>query len=217
MNDPRVCRGGPHPDADLNAVPLPDDIDAESTAGMGCHFMTSFHAMAHPAPISAGEDVVIHGWVARALGGPYRERSWRHVIGVDLMDEKLDRAEELGAVATVNAQDVDDPAKAVRDITDGGADVSADALGIATPAERRNSLRRESTHVQIGLTTSRRTSMMSFETDSSSSQIRSRGHSGSSRRGTAKCWTWWNRANSTRRRWSRTRSTSTRCPTNWPR
>ncbi len=28
---------------------------------MGCRFMTSFHAMAHRAPVSAGDDVVIHG------------------------------------------------------------------------------------------------------------------------------------------------------------
>jgi len=54
--------------------------------------MTSFHAMAHRAPVSAGDDVVIHGCggiglsavhIANALGG--------NVIGVDLMDEKLTR------------------------------------------------------------------------------------------------------------------------------
>ncbi|KAA9407684.1 zinc-dependent alcohol dehydrogenase family protein [Haloarcula hispanica] len=155
------------PNADLNAVPLPDGIDAESAAGMGCRFMTSFHAMAHRAPVSAGDDVVIHGCggiglsavhIANALGG--------NVIGVDLMDEKLERAEDLGAVATVNAQAVDDPAKEVRDITDGGADVSADALGIATTCQNAvNSLRKGGTHVQIGLTTSEEAGMVSLPTD----------------------------------------------------
>jgi len=100
--------------------------------------MTSFHAMAHRAPVSAGDDVVIHGCggiglsavhIANALGG--------NVIGVDLMDEKLDKAEELGAVDTVNAREVDDAAAEVHDITNGGADVSADALVLQPPAGTR--------------------------------------------------------------------------------
>jgi alcohol dehydrogenase len=155
------------PNADINAVPLPDSIDAGAAAGCGCRFMTSFHAMAHRAPVSAGDDVVIHGCggiglsavhIANALGG--------NVIGVDLMDEKLDRAEELGAVATVNASEVDDPAKEVRDITNGGADVSADALGIAVTCQNAvNSLKKGGTHVQIGLTTSEEQGMVSLPTD----------------------------------------------------
>jgi len=35
------------------------------------------------------------------------------------MDEKLDKAEELGAVDTVNAREVDDAAAEVHDITNG--------------------------------------------------------------------------------------------------
>jgi alcohol dehydrogenase len=155
------------PKADINAVPLPDGIDAGEAAGCGCRFMTSFHAMAHRAPVSAGDDVVIHGCggiglsavhIANALGG--------NVIGVDLMDEKLEMAEEFGAVATVNAREVDDPAKEVRDITNGGADVSADALGIAVTCQNAvNSLRKGGTHVQIGLTTSEERGMVSLPTD----------------------------------------------------
>jgi alcohol dehydrogenase len=129
--------------------------------------MTSFHAMAHRAPVSAGDDVVIHGCggiglsavhIANALGG--------NVIAVDLMDEKLEKAEELGAVATVNAREVDDPAREVRDITNGGADVSADALGIEVTCQNAvNSLRKGGTHVQIGLTTSEEAGMVSLPTD----------------------------------------------------
>jgi alcohol dehydrogenase len=155
------------PHADVNAVPLPDSIDAETAAGCGCRFMTSFHAMAHRAPVSAGDDVVIHGCggiglsavhIADALGG--------NVIGVDLKDENLDKAEELGAVATVNASEVDDPAGEVQDITNGGADVSADGLGIKTTCQNAvNSLRKGGTHVQIGLTTSEEKGMVPLPVD----------------------------------------------------
>ncbi len=155
------------PNADVNAVPLPESIDAETAAGCGCRFMTSYHGMAHRGDVGNGEYVVIHGCggiglsavhIANALGA--------NVIGVDLMDEKLERAEELGAVATVNARDVDDPAKEVRDITNGGADVSADALGIATTCKNAvNSLRKGGRHVQMGLTTSEEEGQISLPTD----------------------------------------------------
>jgi len=155
------------PNADINAVPLPSGIDAETAAGCGCRFMTSFHAMAHRGPVSAGDDVVIHGCggiglsavhIANALGG--------NVIAVDLMDEKLERAEDLGAVATVNAAEVDDAASEVVDITNGGADISADALGIRTTCQNAvNSLKKGGTHVQIGLTTSEEEGMIPLPTD----------------------------------------------------
>jgi alcohol dehydrogenase len=155
------------PTADINAVPLPDGIDTETAAGIGCRFMTSYHGMAHQGDVGNGEDVVVHGLggiglsavqIANALGA--------NVIGVDLMDEKLEHAEELGAMATVNARDVDDPAKEVRDMTDGGADVSVDALGIATTCQNAvNSLGKGGRHVQIGLTTSDEQGMVALPTD----------------------------------------------------
>src|SRR5699024_4766570 len=89
-----------------------------------------------------------------------------NVIGVDLKDENLDKAEELGAVATVNASEVDDPAGEVQDITNGGADVSADGLGIKTTCQNAvNSLRKGGTHVQIGLTTSEEEGMVPLPVD----------------------------------------------------
>jgi alcohol dehydrogenase len=37
------------PNADINAVPLPDAIGTDTAAGIGCRSMTSYHAMAHQA------------------------------------------------------------------------------------------------------------------------------------------------------------------------
>lgn len=129
--------------------------------------MTSYHGMAHRGDVGNGEHVVVHGWggiglsavhIANALGANF--------IGVDLMDEKLDRAEDLGAVATVNASEVDDPAKEVRDMTDGGADVSVDALGIETTCRNAvESLGKGGRHVQIGLTTSEKQGEIPLPTD----------------------------------------------------
>lgn len=145
----------PVPNAEINAVKLPDGVDPVEVAGMGCRFMTAYRGMAHKAEVGRGEYVVIYGLggiglsavqIADALGG--------NVIGVDLMDEKLEMAEDLGAIETVNAGEVDDPVKEVQDITDGGAHVSLDALGVEETCKNAvNSLRKRGRHVQIGLTT----------------------------------------------------------------
>jgi alcohol dehydrogenase/NADPH2:quinone reductase len=145
----------PIPNADINAVTLPDGVDSTEVAGMGCRFMTSYRGMAHQAEVSGGDWVVVYGLggiglsavhIADALGG--------NVVGVDLMAEKLKMAEDLGAVATVDASETDAPVRAVRDITNGGAHVSLDALGIEETCKNAvNSLRTRGRHVQIGLTT----------------------------------------------------------------
>jgi len=145
----------PVPHADHNLVALPDGVSSAEMAGLGCRFMTAFHGLAHRANLGAGDWVAVHGCggvglsavqIADALGA--------NVVGVDLMDEKLDFAADQGAVATVDASDVEDPAKEVRAITDGGADVSMDALGIETTCRNAvHSLGKTGQHVQIGLTT----------------------------------------------------------------
>lgn len=45
------------PAANVNAVPLPDDIDTETAARIGNRFMTSFHSMVHQADVSETIDI----------------------------------------------------------------------------------------------------------------------------------------------------------------
>jgi D-arabinose 1-dehydrogenase-like Zn-dependent alcohol dehydrogenase len=141
------------PYADVNLVSLPGAISFVDAASMGCRFMTSFHALVDRAKVSAGEWVAVHGCggvglaaihIASALGA--------NVIGIDIDDEKLERAQRLGAVATINASD-GNTVKAIVKATDGGAHVSVDALGILATCEASIlCLRRQGRHVQIGLT-----------------------------------------------------------------
>lgn len=155
------------PNADINAVPLPDEIDPDTAAGIGCRFMTSYHGMAHRGDVGNGEDVVVHGLGGVGLSAVHiADALGANVIGVDLFEDKLEKAEQLGAVTTVNASEVDDPAKEVRDITDGGADCSVDALGIATTCQNAvNSLAKGGRHVQIGLTTAEEEGQVMLPTD----------------------------------------------------
>jgi alcohol dehydrogenase len=129
--------------------------------------MTAYHGLAHRGETGRGEDVVIHGLGGVGLSGvQIADALGANVIGVDLMDEKLEKAEELGAIETVNAAEVDDPAQEVKNITNGGADVSVDALGIATTCKNAvNSLGGNGIHVQIGLTTQEEGGEIALPTD----------------------------------------------------
>lgn len=143
------------PYADVNLVSLPESVDFVDAASMGCRFMTSFHGVVDRAQVRAGEWVAVHGCggiglsavqIATALGA--------NVIAVDIDDKKLAFAKELGAVTAINAAK-DEPVAAILELTQGGAHVSIDALGVA--ATCRNSIlctRKRARHLQIGLTSS---------------------------------------------------------------
>jgi len=141
------------PRAEFNAVHLPSGMSPVEMAGLGCRFATAFHALAHKADVRAGDWLAVHGCggiglsavnVGAALGA--------NVVAVDLNEDALALAESVGATAAVAADEADVPA-AVRDATDGGADISVDALGIAETC--RNSiacLAEQGQHVQVGMT-----------------------------------------------------------------
>ncbi|WP_299333817.1 zinc-dependent alcohol dehydrogenase family protein [Haloplanus sp.] len=145
------------PHADYNAMHLPDGVAARDMAALGCRFMTAFHALTARGDVGGGDWVAVHGCggvglsavhVADALGA--------RVVAVDIRDEALDLAATLGADAVVSADGRSgrEVTGEVRAVSDGGAHVSVDALGVAETC--RNSvfsLRRRGTHLQVGLTT----------------------------------------------------------------
>jgi len=139
--------------ADVNLVRLPPEMNFETAASLGCRFATSFRAIVDRGQVSAGQWVVVHGcggvglsaiMIAVALGA--------RVLAVDISDEKLQLAVQLGAVASLNVNLVANVSDAIRDLTGGGAHVSVDAIGNAEVCFNSiNSLRKRGRHVQIGL------------------------------------------------------------------
>ena len=136
--------------ADTNLVRLPDGLGFVTAASLGCRLATSYRALVTHGRVAPGSWVAVHGcggvglsavMVATALGA--------RVVAVDVSEEALTRARELGAEAAVRD---DDPAAAVRDVTGGGAHVSLDAVGSpVTAVASVRSLRRRGRHVQVGL------------------------------------------------------------------
>lgn len=139
--------------ADLNLVALPETIDYATAASLGCRFVTSFRAVVDQGRVAGGQWVAVHGcggvglsaiMIADALGA--------NVVAVDIAEDKLALARQLGAAVTIDASVTPDVPAAVRDATGGGVHVSLDALG--HPQTCLNSilnLRRRGRHVQVGL------------------------------------------------------------------
>jgi len=139
--------------ADVNLVPLPDELDFVTAASLGCRFATSFRAVEAQGRVSAGQWVAVHGcggvglsaiMIASALGA--------NTVAVDITADKLRFARSIGATATINASVVEDIVAGIVDVTSGGAHVSIDALG--SPVTSFNSvacLRKRGRHVQVGL------------------------------------------------------------------
>jgi alcohol dehydrogenase len=138
--------------ADLNVVRLPESLSFEAAASLGCRFATAYRGLVQLAALQAEETVVVFGCggvglssilVARALGA----RS----IGVDIDVDKLELARAAGAHLVVDARDADVVQRIVA-ATNGGADVSVDALGSSlTLGQSLQSLRKRGRHVQLGL------------------------------------------------------------------
>ena len=139
--------------ADVNLVRLPDEMTYTTAASLGCRFATSFRAIVDQGRVSEGQWVAIHGcggvglsaiMIARALGAK--------VIAVDISDDKLVLAQQVGATATVNAGKTDRVPEAIRELSSSGVHVSVDAIGNAIACFNSiDSLRKRGKHIQVGL------------------------------------------------------------------
>jgi len=139
------------PAADLNVVPLPDDLDFVTAASLGCRFATSYRALTAHGQVRRGQWVAVHGCggvglsavlIASALGA--------RVVAVDVSEPALRMAAELGAEVVVDGGS--DAARRVVEATGGGAHVSLDAFGSTdTAVASVYSLRPRGRHVQVGL------------------------------------------------------------------
>ena len=114
--------------------PLPDGLPSVESAVLGCAVFTAYGAVRHAAELRGGERVAVVACggvglnviqIARAFGAA-------QIIAIDIHDEKLQIARELGATDTVNASGASpaDVTKAVFEQTKGrGVEVAFEVLG----------------------------------------------------------------------------------------
>ena len=139
--------------ADVNLVTLPEHMDFTTAASLGCRFVTAFRAVVDQGGVPAGQWVAVHGCGGVGLSAiMIASAAGANVIAVDIAEDKLALAKSLGAVITLNANNTDDVAAAIKEVTKGGAHVSLDALGHPiTCVNSINCLRKLGKHIQVGL------------------------------------------------------------------
>lgn len=112
-------------------VRVPADLPFAQGALLGCAVVTGAGAVLNAAHVQTGDTVVVVGAggvglnaiSAAALVGASK------IIAIDLTDEKLETARSFGATHVVNSSKAD-PADAVGELTEGGADAVFDFVGL---------------------------------------------------------------------------------------
>lgn len=136
--------------ADFNLVRLPDSVDFESGASLGCRFSTSYRAVVDQGALAKGEWIAIYGcggvgvsavMIAAALGA--------YAIGIDPRPQARQLALDAGATLVF---DPDEARERLPQVDGEGPHVTMDAVGDpGVVAEAVASLRRRGRHVQVGL------------------------------------------------------------------
>lgn len=136
-----------------NLVRLPDDMSFETAAGLGCRFATAYRAVVDQGEVTEDSKVAIWGCGGVGLSAVMIAASMgAEVVAVDIDRTALEIASRFGASEIVRAHDGRIDAEHVRELLDGGATVSIDALGSSqTAASSILCLAKRGRHIQVGL------------------------------------------------------------------
>ena len=104
------------------AVKVPDGLDPAQASSITCAGVTTYKAIKE-AKVEPGQWVVLYG--AGGLGNlavQYAKKVFNaHVIAVDINNDKLALAKEVGADIVINGLEVEDVPGLIKEKTDGGA------------------------------------------------------------------------------------------------
>ena len=106
-------------------------------APLGCGFQTGAGTILNVLKPSASQSVVICGLGSVGLTATMATKylGVKTIIAVDLVDEKLKVAQELGATHIINSSRDRNAAKTISELTDGGADFAVDCTGVCNVIE----------------------------------------------------------------------------------
>ena len=118
-----------------NVRPKPAHLDFNEAAALPLAYQTAWRMLISRAGLKAGETVLIHG-----IGGgvalaalQIAKLAGADVIVTSSSDEKLAKAEKLGAEHSVNYKTTKNIPEVIRDITNGrGVDIAVDTVGALT-------------------------------------------------------------------------------------
>jgi len=114
-----------------SAVKIRDDMPMEVACLLGCGTSTGIGSALNTAGIKAGQSIAIFGCGGVGLSSVIGAHlAGATVIAVDVLDNKLEKAKELGADYIINAKN-DDPQVKIQEILGHGADAAIEFIGNA--------------------------------------------------------------------------------------
>jgi S-(hydroxymethyl)mycothiol dehydrogenase len=112
------------------AVKVPVELPVEQACLLACGFSTGAGAALWATPVRAGASVAVIGCggVGLAVVQGARLAGAARIVAIDVLDEKLELAHELGATDTVDGRS-DDAVAQVRGLAGAGVDYAFSAIG----------------------------------------------------------------------------------------
>ena len=139
--------------ADTNLVRLPQRINDETAACLGCRFATSYRALVDQANIKSGKTIAVFGCGGVGLSAIMIAKAYGlQVIAVDIESSKLSYAKHHGADICINSATSENIIEEILALTSGGVEYTIDAIGIQDViAQAIKILKRRGKHIQVGL------------------------------------------------------------------
>lgn len=115
---------------------LPDSVSLQDAAILGCSLFTAYGAVHQVAGVRPGETVAViaAGGIGLSIIHLAKAAGALEVIAIDIDDEKLSLARQLGATKTINSNSLE-PIEEMQEYLGHGLDVVFEALG-STPTTR---------------------------------------------------------------------------------
>lgn len=120
-----------------NAVKVPDDLDLRKLGPLGCGYVTGSGTVLNTLQPRPGETIAVFGTGAVGLAAMMAGKisGCTKVIAVDIIDDRLALAKELGATHTINSKTTDAVAE-IKKLTNGyGVNYCVDTTGITPVME----------------------------------------------------------------------------------
>lgn len=111
-------------------IRVPDTLPLEQACVVADALSTPFHAVKHRGKVRAGDVVAVMGCGGVGLNVVQcAALAGARVIAIDLNDDRLALAKQLGAAQTINPEGIERLDKHVKKLTGGGVDIAFEAIG----------------------------------------------------------------------------------------
>jgi aryl-alcohol dehydrogenase len=118
--------------SERQVVTVPDDVPIEILGPLGCGVQTGSGAVLNSLDPDAGTSIAVFGVGAVGLSAVMGAvvRGCTTIIAVDLIEERLELATDLGATHVINPNEEDNVTEMIQALTNGGADYSVETTGV---------------------------------------------------------------------------------------